>query len=63
MKSVSYNSALDAVTLDPGVRWVEVQEQLEQHGVAALGGRMGYVGLSQFRINWRTATNCIGDAF
>lgn len=44
MRSVSYDAALDVVTLQPGVRWGEAAHALEPSGVAVLGGRMGAIG-------------------
>ena len=40
MKSISYDSARDLVTLQPGIRWGEALDALEPFGVAVMGGRL-----------------------
>lgn len=40
MNSVSYDATKDLVTVQPGIRWGEVLEALEPHGVAVMGGRL-----------------------
>jgi FAD/FMN-containing dehydrogenase len=39
MKSYSYNSSSDTITMQPGVLWGEVCDGLEKQGVAPVGGR------------------------
>ena len=39
MKSYSYNSSSDTITMQPGVLWGEVCDGLEKQGVAPVGGQ------------------------
>ncbi|KAH6901569.1 hypothetical protein BKA70DRAFT_1196861 [Coprinopsis sp. MPI-PUGE-AT-0042] len=44
MRGVSYDSAKDTITLQPGIRWGEALTELEPLGVAPMGGRLPDVG-------------------
>nr|AGK29874.1 FAD-binding protein [Volvariella volvacea] len=44
MKEVSYNSAKNTVTLQPGIHWGEAITALEPYGITIMGGRLGDVG-------------------
>lgn len=41
MSNITYDAIRNRATIEPGVRWGDALEYLEQYGVAAMGGRLG----------------------
>ncbi|KAI1081229.1 hypothetical protein F5B20DRAFT_537390, partial [Whalleya microplaca] len=48
MNSTTYNSETGVASLQPGATWGSVYEELEKHGVTAVGGRAAQVGVGGF---------------
>lgn len=44
MSNITYDAIRNRATIEPGVRWGDALEYLEQYGVAAMGGRLGNIG-------------------
>ena len=41
MGNITYDAIHNRATIEPGVRWGDALVNLEQYGVAAMGGRLG----------------------
>ncbi|KAJ3566049.1 hypothetical protein NP233_g7250 [Leucocoprinus birnbaumii] len=44
MRNITYDGERNRATIQPGVRWGDALDYLEQYGVAAMGGRLGNIG-------------------
>jgi len=41
MGNITYDAVRNTATIEPGARWGDALVNLEQYGVAAMGGRLG----------------------
>ncbi|KAI1505903.1 hypothetical protein F5X99DRAFT_366504 [Biscogniauxia marginata] len=60
LDSVQYDEATATVSFGPGVRWLDVYQEVQKHGRIVVGGREGQNGVAGYLLgggnNWLTST-------